>query len=383
LLADLQRDKEALEQLGQARDRLQDLEKRHDPPEPRVVQLLATVLATRGRIFAGRVTEAEGELREARERQERLVASEPQHTEYRLDLASTRLAQGALALVQRKQTQAGEHLRASLVLLTSRKGEQDRPEIADLQAAARLHLGNLLKEEGRAGDAQQELTQAIELTERLVKEYPVMVRYRVRLASCLAAQANLDKYRNRKSALEMLHRAARLLESVDASWQRERNFQQAVRVVYHNRAFLRGGLAQFDAALDDLRRADTASQPPERAELHPLRLMLLIEGQRHEQAIAEGRTRLDDPELTAEMAHDLARLLAIGPLRPTTPAAWHGGYNQVALRLLERAAEAGHYRQPKARELLWQDKAFSVLRSLPEWQKVATRVPPRSTTKES
>jgi tetratricopeptide (TPR) repeat protein/predicted Ser/Thr protein kinase len=382
LLADLQRDQEALHELALARDHLASLEQAQEKPEPRITQLYATVLATRGRIFRGRLSAAEGELQEARQRQERLLALEPNHLEYRLDLASTRLAQGALALFQKQPSVAKGHLRDGLALLTSRKGDQQRPEVADLRAAIHLHLGNLLQEEGRTSDGQQELTRATETAERLVQEYPVVMRYRVRLASCLAAQANLEKYRNRKGALETLNRAVRLLDSVESSWHQERNYLQSVRVIYHNRAFIHGGLGQFDEALKDLQRATDAGSPEERAELHPLRLMLLIEGKRHEAAIAEGHTRLNDPDLSAEMAHDLARLLAIGRLRPTTPSTWHAKYNQVALQLLTRAAQAGYYRKASTRQLLLTDKAFALLRSLPDWQQLLARLSPNDTTKD-
>ncbi|MFQ3592283.1 MAG: hypothetical protein SNJ82_03720 [Gemmataceae bacterium] len=48
-----------------------------------------------------------------------------------------------------------------------------------------------------------------------------------------------------------------------------------------------------------------ASQLDHRAEFHPLQGMLLIEGQPHQQALAEARERLQDADLSAEMAHDL------------------------------------------------------------------------------
>jgi tetratricopeptide (TPR) repeat protein len=368
LLADRGQYDEALKHCNQAIELIEQQDAQVEL-SPRRKQSLGVMLANRGRILSGRVPQAMDDLARARAIQEALLQADPKKPDYRFELASTRLAQGALALHARKHTAAAEHLRAGIALLTARAGDADRPDIADQLAAARANLGTLLNEQGRPADALQELSTAVTLAEQLVKEYPVMVRYHLRLANCLAAKAGAIQHRQRSEALELLNRSARLVEGVPDDWADDRSYRQTICLIYPARAFLLGALRRFDEALADCDRAALFTPAgSQRESLEALRLMLLIESNRHEQAIARGQHLVTSTDLSPEACHDLARLLAIGRLRPTTPEALHSGYNQAALGLIRRAAEGGYYRsaaQQKARD---GDKAFAALRKLPEWK---------------
>jgi serine/threonine protein kinase len=202
----------ALTRFREAHTAYLDFLKTH-PQDPLLRAGLAVTLSNMGLACqrTGRHAEAADCFREALALQEKLLEEKPNQEGLQADLASTLVNYSVLR--NREPEGREDALRASRRVLDLRAGlagknPRNPQRQADL-ATAHQHLGILLGEAGRRGEALEEFQQAHRIREKLAGENPLVPRYQADLASSCTDLGFNHSSQNRKEQALVYYQKAR------------------------------------------------------------------------------------------------------------------------------------------------------------------------------
>jgi eukaryotic-like serine/threonine-protein kinase len=330
------------------------------PNHPEYQASYATVLVNAAMLSASRnrAPLAEQFLTRAYQIRTNLLHDAPNDPERQEELAAVGLALAVIETDTHHGPQAEKHLRAATGVLRSLwSAHPDRPLFGERLGACLKQSGDLFKSEGHNDEAVTAYREAQQLQRRLVADHSTVLDHRRSLgATCI----NLGNLQNRigQSAL-----AASTFEEVIGLFPEssrstlDANSKSLLEKAYTGRGIARESLKDPSGMAADLDQA-IALAPPNRARI--LRAMCassLADAGQFDRAAQAAEPLVTDAKLDGPLAFDLATIFfraaapKKGPPSKSLPDEVQRRTEQ-GLKLLQRAADAGFFKDPANRQKL-------------------------------
>jgi tetratricopeptide (TPR) repeat protein len=205
----------------------------------------------------GRKAEAMAAFQLARDGYERLAADLPAVPEYRLELARSHINLGNLLSDQGKPPEAEQQNRQALALSAKLAADfPDVPEYRRVLAYSHNDLAIVLAGLGKRSEAEQQVRQALALQEKLAADFPAVPGYRLELARSHHNLGNLLFDLGKRSEAEQQYRQALALqEKLAADFPAEPEYRHVLAVSHNNLGNLLAGLGKWSEAEQQYRQA--------------------------------------------------------------------------------------------------------------------------------
>jgi eukaryotic-like serine/threonine-protein kinase len=332
------------------------------PNQPNYQSSFATVLVNAAMLCAAQNHPALAEqyLAAAYQIRTRLQHDAPNDPEREEELASACLALAVVETDTHHTQQAEKHLRSAKdVLQGLSAAHPERPFYSERLGACLKQLADVFKSEGRNDDAVASYQEALKLQRRLVAEHHAVLKHRLDLAgTCI----NLGNLRNRLGqsgpAAAAFDEAVKLFPEESRSTLDD-NSKSLLEKAYTGRAIARESLKNPAGMAADYEQA-IALAPPNRARI--LRAMCasaLADAGQIDRAAQAAEPLVSDAKLDGALAFDLATIFCRGagtkkgaPSKSPKDDAQAQRRIEQGLKLLQRAADAGFFKDPANRQKL-------------------------------
>jgi serine/threonine-protein kinase len=336
---------------------------------------LAMLLAEQKKPGAARAYE------EARDLRERVVAALPDTAQHRAYLAETLNNLASLQSETGKRPEARKSYDRACELLARLAAEF--PEVAEYRndlAETRGNLGMLLRDMDEPGPALALVRDAHEIQEAVAKEHSEVVRYQLNLAWL---RINLgDLLRDADRCDEALKWYARAVGVLDKVKKREPGVNLR-KLLHRGRARTLDQQKRYAEAAAEWTVALALASGDDQADARLRRATSLARAARHEEAMKDVAALKKSRALTDNRLYELAcaaslssraaqRDTRLGPQQRSRLAEQYGA---AAVALLERARQAGVFRDVELVEHLKKDRDLDAIRNRDDFRKFQKSLP--------
>ena len=242
-------------------------------------------------------------------------------------------------------------------------------------AVCHSEMGRYLAQLENWADADRALQDAMVAQELLYKKYPSDADYALHLGTIYCNLAVLrGQAGSFQDALHMTTVAERVLKPLKERDAWSGLSQALMRDVFAERVKARMALKEFQRAVEDAETTIALSEPNKQAESKALLSQVLARAGKWQQALAKAEEVRNLPNLDSRAAYGLACTYArlAQPVPEFIPVRQQ--MIEQALHLLQHAEKQKLFASPFMRMQLNAGEDFTVLRNLPEFQKLCKRV---------
>ncbi len=316
--------------------------------------------------------QAEVQHRQALTLRRQSVGLHPHDLFNRRNLAQSLNNLGMLLLQMGKLSEAEKYLREC----TRLRGDlalrnPGVPHYRDEFAWAIGNLGNVLFRQRRDDEAEKALVQTTEILQELCREFPGDGQWNLSLArACLNVGYFLTGKGRHEAALSQFANALQALERLPSAAGLQQSARPLRRDGHWSRASSLAELGRHQEALADWEAALARDDGEHEGELRRSRARTLARVGKHVEAATEAEALA--PSATAEDLFELAGTLALCAGGEANSAEAARRYQDQTRVLLDKARGKGLFQDQAWRRRLDQDPAFETLRSSPwflDWRK--------------